>query len=378
MTNIIYIDQRQLEDRRMPHMSSFSNYNWDRFLKVKEVNQHANSLYWRKGINNFPFKNTIVDKWGFGMPDYDLTFNLDFASITNQRACDLAKTKNDKPWLILYSGGIDSTTIVVALLKNLSKNDLTNITIACNQLSIAENPRFFYDYIEPNFTTIDSTNLIFGSELLKKYYIFDGEPADQLYGLGVRTLAEDGGKIATKDFRQDPDELLKIFGRQMDKETAIWYYESIRANIESTDVPLSSYYDFVWWMNFNFMWPSIVLRSMHIFQTRSNSSSTKEYLDNFIPWYNTQDYQLWAMNNHLGVRYGITMAQRKLASKKYIYEFNQDEYYFNFKLKTTSIGREFTRKDPWFALTNNDERLYLDTDLDLILELLPDHINYNT
>jgi hypothetical protein len=80
------------------------------------------------------------------------------------------------------------------------------------------------------------------------------------------------------------------------------------------------------------------------------------------------------MVNRLGVKYGANIGQRKLASKKYIYEYDHDEYYFQLKTKMESVSRK-TNLGKYFCILDDHTRLTLDDDLAQILELLPNHSN---
>jgi hypothetical protein len=376
MSKILYVNQLQLNDPNIaPVLTTMSPcFDWKRYQDLISLNQHAGACYWRTGINNFPFKNDLIDSYGFGVPTYDPSFDLSFTDITDQLACDLLKTKKDKPWLMLYSGGIDSTVMIVALLKNLSKDDRSNVVIACSQHSVVENPRFFYNHIRPNFQIVDSTSIKFGQELLQKYHTFDGSPADQLYGPGIKETLATGNKSLLKDWRRDPDELLQSFERLCGIGNSHWYYELARENIDSTDIPVNNYYDFFWWTAFNLWWPGEIIQQFKKFQKNDGYTTLETFRNNFNSWYSTADYQRWSMNNHLDVRYSTNLAHRKLGSKQYIYEFDRNEYYYHFKTKSASIGRPENIKS-WFCLTDDNQSLYLDRDLDQILSLLPDHIN---
>jgi hypothetical protein len=124
---------------------------------------------------------------------------------------------------------------------------------------------------------------------------------------------------------------------------------------------------------FNLTWYPIKLRSLH-FQTGSDVDSLKKYLKYVIPWFDSTEYQQWAMcNNKPGIKYGQSIGQYKLASKKYIYNFDKNKYYFDFKLKIKS-GSITPQPVSWFCILDDLSRLSLDNDLDQILELLPDHI----
>ena len=376
MSKILYVNQAQLNDPNIAPVlpTLHSCFDWKRYQDLISLNLHAGAFYWRTGTNNFPFKNDLIDSYGFGVPTYDPSFDLSFTDITDQLACDLLKTKMDKPWLMLYSGGIDSTVMIVALLKNFSKHELSNVVIACSQHSVVENPRFFYDHIRPNFQIVDSTSIKFGQELLAKYHAFEGEPADMLYGPGAKLVMTNGNQSLLKDWRKDPDELLHCFERVCGKGNSRWYYELARENIDSTGIPVNNYYDFFWWKAFNLWWPGVIIQAFRKYQKYDGYTTLETFRNNFNGWYNTAEYQLWAMNNHLDVRYSTNLAHRKLGSKQYIYDFDRNEHYYHFKTKSASIGRRENSKS-WFCLTDDNQSLYLDRDLDQILRLLPDHIN---
>jgi hypothetical protein len=210
-------------------------------------------------------------------------------------------------------------------------------------------------------------------ELLEQYYVINGEPADQLYG-GIATRSFLDSTTVLRDWRQDPDHLLDFLTARVDRPFAEWYYNAIKSNIESIAVPVANYYDFFWWIFFNASWISILLRPLQ-FQTDNTAEGLKLYLDNFVSWYDTVEYQKWSMVNRLGIKYGANVGQRKLASKQYIYSFDQDEYYFKFKTKMESVSRKPTNHNGYFCILDDYTRLTLDRDLDKILELLPDHIS---
>jgi hypothetical protein len=372
MSKIIYLNQKLLFDSRLSRVLSNYNYNWHNFNGITKLNPGHDGSYIRSGTNTLPLKNTLVKALDFQMPQYDPRFGLTFADITDLRLNQLFKTRNNKRWLVLWSGGIDSTVIVASILKNLDPEDRANVDIACNRISIYEHPKFFYDHIKPNFTIVDSNNLALDKPMLEQYHVIDGEPADQLYG-GFASRAMLDGATILKDWRKDPDTLLNFFARSVDREFAEWYYETIKENIDSTNVPVENYYDFCWWLFFNTTWMSILLRPLQ-FQTDNSLASLKSYLDNFISWFDTAEYQQWSMVNRLGIKYGTNIGQRKLASKQYIYDFDHNEYYFKFKTKMESVSRTPSNWNGYFCILDDLTRLNLNDDLDQIIELLPDHI----
>lgn len=381
--HIIYINQELLKDSTseiVKILPSYLDYEWDSFISATKIN-HINI---RSGINCSPFSNKIVDVLALRPPKYNPNFNLSFTEVTDQRLHELWKKYPDKKWLILWSGGIDSTVILASVLKNLSKEDLTKIDVACNRISVYENPQFFYNHIVPNFNLIDSTHLRLNQDTLDQYYVFTGEIADQLYG-GHASRLNINEKRLLADWRNSADQLILYLqnsaGASASKQsvaTAQWLYENIKNNINSVDVPIETCYDFFWWYFFNYVWVAIKLRPLH-YQSYHTKELIVKYLDNFIIWFESDNYQHWSMNNNkIGIKYGGNFGDRKLASSQYIHDFDKDYYYFKYKTKSESLGR--TSKDhktKFFCLLDDFTPLYLKTNMSRIRQLLPTYINNN-
>lgn len=372
MSKILYLNQKLLSDPRLSTVLASYNYNWNQFNKLTQLNPGNTGGYVRAGVNIYPLKNELINQLNFQMPVYDSAFALSFSDVTDKQLMHLYQTRWNKRWLVLWSGGIDSTVIVASILKNLSPADRSNVDIACNRISIYENPKFYYEHILPNFKLIDSNFLNLDDLLFEKYYVIDGEPADQLYG-GIASRGMIDPNTVLKSWRNDPDELLDFFTNEVDRPFAEWYYESTKENIDSVTVPVETYYDFTWWLFFNMTWSSILLRPLH-FQLSNSVDSLTSYFTNVIPYFNTIEYQLWSMTNRIGIKYNAGIGERKLASKKYIYDFDHDEYYFCFKTKAQSVSRP-TKSGRFFCILDDYTRLTLSNDLDQILELLPEHIS---
>jgi len=350
--------------------NQWPQHNWKHVLKTYNLATGVDSLISpRMGHNTFPFDNSAVDRLKIAPPAYDNTFKKTFAEITNQQCCTWLQEKNDRPWLIFWSGGIDSTVIVTAILKNTTAADRENIRIVCNRASIYELPRFFYNHIQPNFELLPSPML--GSDLFEKYHVITGDFADQLYGGGgLWEMMHFTPEYLIRDLRSDPDRLLDFLSAGQDREFAVWYYECMLKNIDSVDVPVETYHDFWWWQFFNYSQSSIYLAAIATHSFDQNSMANYQYPD----WFATDDYQQWAMNNNqLGIKYSQNLIDSKLASKQYIYEFDHDEYCRAFKTKQLSVqSKSFNPR--YFCMLDDFSKLYVERDLDRILELLPNHI----
>jgi len=381
---ILFINHDCLKDPEMfdcviAH-SQYPDSDWKKFLKLQKFNSGTPGSYVRAGTNVFPVKNDLITELGWQCPDYDPEFSKPFADITDQRCQDLRTTYDQKPWLILWSGGIDSTVVVASILKNFAPQELSRIKIACNKLSVYENPHFFYKYIEPNFELINSSNLTLNNELFKNHVVIDGEPADQLFASRMQDLLFQHPACLTKNIRTDPDQLLQFLSTgtsdsivPLGGKWADWFYGTMMTNIDSQDIPVVDYHDFYWWYMFNITWAGIKIRNLH-FHSDSTAESLQVYLNNFVHWFDTVDYQRWAMtNNKIGIKYGTNIAEYKLVAKQYIYDFDHNEWYYKFKTKKNSISR-IPDKPIWDCILNDFTWLNLKAHRQEILNLLPSHV----
>ena len=104
----------------------------------------TNRFVTRHGEWSLPWKQELIP--GFEMPDYN-TFTKSFSDVCDSKALSIKSSIHEgNKFALMYSGGIDSTVILVSLLKNLSTTELRNIVICCSADSIIENPLFFNNY----------------------------------------------------------------------------------------------------------------------------------------------------------------------------------------------------------------------------------------
>jgi hypothetical protein len=380
-SQILIVNQKQLSH---PDVLNYLNHNFSHEWKAYEWEGYQASTdlyglfaqYSRTGINVLPFKDSVASALEMTAPEYDHKFNLDFAEVSYRRLKEIWN-QNTKPWIVFWSGGIDSTAIVVAILKHIEHCDYHRIKIACTRHSIFENPRFFFNHIQPNFEIVDSSDFAVNITSMTQYQLIDGEPADLLYmNDHFFDLLVNNDRRLYKNAFKDPDDLIDRMAATSNKQLATWYYDTVISNIVSTNVPIETYHDFLWWIGFNFIWIAARVSRL-VSQHDYNPTLAKSYMDNYTNWFSSPEYQQWSMNSNLsGIKYGTNFGEFKLAPKKYIFDFDRDLYYYNFKTKIHSFSHKFKIGADWFCVLDDFTRLNLKNDFDRILDLLPGHINH--
>jgi hypothetical protein len=376
MKKILFVNQQQLKDPAITNWltANYKNYDWNNFFNIQKLFPAISSLYIRAGNNFLPFQNNLNDHIDLTMPRLEKFITYDLA--TDLRCQQLRQTHWNRPWIIMWSGGVDSTTIITSLLKNLSPVDFKNIYIACNSVSVYEYPLFYYNYIKPNFQIIDSSLFTVTNHDLNNYYVMYGEPNDHLFVAGWgQKISQLNNTVFPKDLNLVKEDILKMLDVDNTSEFSTWFYKNTINNAKSFGIKLSTGYDFFWWISINFRWNEILLRGIEFLENQ-DKDSIRNYFHNFINWFNTTEYQQWSLDSTAKQKTDFTLPGFKAPAKQYIYEYTKDEYYR--KYKTKGVSTSFFKKSlthNWFCMLDDYSTLTLSRDLDQILELLPAHID---
>jgi hypothetical protein len=275
------------------------------------------------------------------------------------------------------------------LLKNLSKEELRNISFYCNTASIMENPILYKKHIHEKFETINSTEYLIEDVIKKGYTVISSGSGDVLCGSRnwldlqynfhyyMKSLSTESKRNINNNWKKatDPtvhysvfkDLIMSQYNGRGDNNLGEQYYIKMEKNIKTSSVPIQSLYDHYWWNLFN-------LKYIHLSGELNMIDNFKMSFDdierNTFDWYNNSDYQQWSMvNNHTGEKINFTGSTLKLCVKKYIHEFDKNDWYFYFKTKIPSNENQKMRNiSQWgnvtpmtlFGLTQQSQRLYLE------------------
>ena len=291
-------------------------------------------LYPRFGRHTLPVDTTPLEDL-FGTPENLATASHESFEQTIDRRChDLISTRRDRPWIVWWSGGIDSTAIVTALLRHPEVQFRDNITICVNEISISENPRFFYKTIVPNFTVMHGHDPQAQNNV--DFYHVSGALSDQLCGpdQALHMLGIDG----KKSFREARDELVQQVNRSWQIDGA-WFFKRMMEHIESVpDAPVENCADFFWWFNHTWPWYYVLLQ-----ERDGLSRNIKQHLDAKLQWYDTYEFHAWAWHR-ARVQFADSFARPerfKQELKDYTWSYTRDNYFRYFKTKSHSDSRKW-------------------------------------
>jgi hypothetical protein len=380
----------QLTDKLYFSNTVFNAYQNDFWLKLYDEADYGGKFYIniarRLNPNRFvsrdssewstPWPMDIIPK--YKMVDYDPSFNLDFEEVCNKTALTYkARINQGEKFAIMYSGGIDSTVIMVALLKNLSSEELKSIAVCTSITGIIENYSFFNKYIRDKFTLLDSLKLKYDDIINLGYTPVTADDGDCIFGtiFGINLYyswekftknmsAESKARIGNLIHRHsDPsvhysefkDLLIAYFALPTNP---IWpqvppkepfpdfgrlLYEKYNRNAQTTTVPVNSLHDFFWWLIFNVKMLNCGIRGALYFNDSIDANTAIHKIEN---WYLDPLYQRWSMsNNNNGQKILGGAATYKQAARKYIYSLDNNDWYKTFKLKLESMALPVIRQD---------------------------------
>lgn len=309
----------------------------------------ADAKFWPgcESVSSARYGKTKI--WNFYHdPDYVSCPQLDhrstqsFSEVTDLRATDIKQTmlQQNQELAVFWSGGIDSTVALSAIVKNFSSADLKNVTVFSNNQSYFENPIFYHSVIEKyqlqtvNFKNFSGDDI---QKLFERYIVTDGEPADKLWIVNSVFKFESmhGSGSSEKPLLETADKFINFLAGYMSINQAHEYYQSLMQNINEAEIEISTVGDLFWWINFNFHWVDHLLIWYQQFPNKS-AAAYKQYKKNYKPWYNSDEYQSWSLSDLPKSIQHDRQELYKMPAKQYIYDLVRDPFYLNYKSKLGS------------------------------------------
>ena len=322
-----------------------SKYNYEGFIDLHHLfklntmfsNQPWGDIVDRSNNTKYPFKLHVRNPW-IKPKEIDKKIDLETACIV--RVKEIIK-KYPAPYNLYWSGGIDSTLLIVSFMKLLEHK---NLIVYLTKNSIKENEYFFENIIKPNLKFVFNTGAIsnVGSNIT-------GECGDTIWAaLDHSFFLKDPIKryiykpwqqwFETKtndtNFLNFAEKFMKISGRPINTllDARWWFYLLCKSQSKATLLQMNSFHD-------------------------SDSQ--------LIPFYESNDIETWAWFNLENMIKGNDWQTYKWPAKEIIYRFDKNKDYYKFKTKELSRDlepvQELKNNKPLFY-TDNCEKPVLSTD----------------
>jgi hypothetical protein len=314
-------------------------------IKIFSDIKHITSSSWiidRTECSKTPFRSNLIEEYkinNIAFLNTNLTFEDICVSTANTFKDNLGKI------YILWSGGLDSTVLIISMLK--AEVEKEKIIIACNLDGLKENYKFYRKFILPNFKVVSSEKLMQQASTvgITDGIILNGDPADALYGIDLSLgLAKNYGTDFLKKSCSRETIVTYFISKGMKEKSANCWYDFFMSSNSQSPREIKTVDDFSWWITFNHRWQSanekLKLRLL-------DDSSYKTFFGNF-------NFQNWACyRNNSTVE---TYKNFKLEIKKIIYDYTKDQDYFNNKIKLNSNSHA-SGSNAYSVILNNNQKL---------------------
>lgn len=235
------------------------------------------------------------------------------------RVQEIVKAAGTRKIAVAWSGGIDSTSVLLALMDAVEHDQ---ITVLMNDKSIAEYPAFYDKYIKDVMQIITMPEYAVESTLnqavLDGYVIITGEIGDQMFG-SIKYLEYDNQAELLNPWQD-------ILGGL--SESTVQFYTALA---QACPVPMTTVKMFWWWFNYVIKYQGVQLRMMI-------SAPDTRLNDNVFHFFDSKAWNDWCIYTDQEVRYpGTDPLMYKKPLKDYILAKTQDQEYYDTKGKVRSL-----------------------------------------
>lgn len=313
-------------------------YAYNRFLKYSTDDNDDMGIY--RSIYNVDADGWMVDRtetvtfpWQTKL--LDQFKHVEPGSVYDFETCCLKTAESylqqNKPIIIMWSGGIDSTAMLVAFLQATS--DYSNITVAFNNDSIREYSSFYKKYICGKITGMSTEELLLKitTSGVGDSIVLSAEHADQLFGSPIAgtMLNTMGADFLNRPYCKENFEAF-FSTRGASSKAADCWFDLYDQTIQHSPKPIQTMIDLAWWHGFNFRWQSIGLK---IFP-RINADT------NYRTFFSSEDFQRWSIDQSFTMS---NLVDLKSTPKNFIYKFTKDAEYRDTKIKHPSTTLYYTK-----------------------------------
>ncbi len=289
------------------------------------------------------------------LPDFNQKYELNFTETALIRAQEIWKNNTvNNEVNVLWSGGIDSTVALVALIQTAKVTSQFNVF--CNLNSINENPALYAMLLQNKKVSFKNSSIMPRQTSMQ---LITGELGDQIFGSDL--LFKIVNTLGFSQLHVDFDVVLpKVFKMRCGEELGQTLYERYRPIIEEAPFKLKTAFDFIWWWNLTQKWQSVKFRKNCLLNSQIST----------LHFFESDNFQLWSVNNH-SRKIKDSVQSYKMPAKEFIFEFDKNSDYL---LQKRKYGSPFGNKFHFLALYDDGTKICTWEECDQLINALTPHI----
>ena len=275
------------------------------------------------------------------LPDKEIKY-VDFETVTDTRAIEFKKASEKFEHVYLFwSGGIDSTLVLCALLKNWDTISLSKLTVVLNSQSILEHPTGYLNLIKGKLKELNTDEFFSGGARFSHDALYiTGDVGDAILGYeDIYRFDKLYPGSYQRPWKKSVDLLVSYFSLADGPVSGNFAMNHIIESLEAAEIEVDTVYDLLWWLDFNWGYDLNLYYLCWTYSELPQELNARQFMeDNVFLFFNCKEYQNWAVATiGTDLKIGATVTSHKLPAKKYIYGFDRDKEYFDTKLKVMSI-----------------------------------------
>lgn len=291
------------------------------------------------------------------MPQLPSAFNKSFEDVALERAVQIWNNHSKNESInVLWSGGIDSTVALIALLRTCPSG--CNIHLYCNLNSIAENTLLYQKLVGLKNVVLKNSSIIPTDQSIN---FVTGELGDQIFGsdylyrisylYGFESIFLPYEQIVPKLF---VDKCGEIYGQTL--------FDRYKPIVNESPFKINTAFDFIWWWNFSQKWQYVKFRKESLLHEAHRA----------IHFFESNDFQLWSIFKH-DSKITKSVDTYKIPGKDFIFQYDKNVVYHKNKKK---FGSPFGNKRHYYVLFDDNTKLHTWSECNSLIDKLTPQYSY--
>lgn len=240
-----------------------------------------------------------------------------FSQIVDEQAQKYIQTSGDGKIAVLWSGGVDSTCVVAAFIRNGIPKD--KLLIVGTKNESLQKSYYFYEFLRKNgYEVLIVDELVPALKILENCsYLISGGGGDQLC---MHEVHRYDISLYDTPFVEGVNGFFEATGLPLSKKSLSYFTEVWRWYAKTLDVELKCICDFTWLYNFAIRFETVRDREKLLIAESENANK-------YFPFFMDLDFQGWALEHYEDMR-------------KYHQTFDRYHYKMPFKEITYSVVKD--------------------------------------